>query len=129
DAGRAQEAAQLEQRRRACYAQAAVLAERALVVNPDFVNARRNAFNYYFRLGNDPKVVEHLEALFVANAKRPKAAQTDFSSLRETAALTWARLGRYDRAATQYEILVATSKEYREIAEKGLVEMRAKMAE
>jgi hypothetical protein len=128
-AGRVEEADRLARRRIACYARAAELVERALAVNPDFINARKNAFNYNIVLGRDLKALEHLEALFALNARRPRPAQADLSGLHELAATTWAKLGRYDKAAAQYEILIATSPPYRALAEKGLAEMRAKMAE
>jgi tetratricopeptide (TPR) repeat protein len=128
-AGRVEEADRLARRRLAYYERAADLVERALAINPDVINARKSAFNYNLLLGRDLKAVEHLEALFALNARRPRAARADLSGLRELAATTWAKLGRYDKAAAQYRILAETSKEYRAIAEKGLAEMRTKMAE
>jgi hypothetical protein len=128
-AGRQEEADRLGARSRAGYERAADLAERAVAINPEFADARRNAASYNFAIGRELRGVEHLEALLAIYAGRSGPTPADASGLRSYAAMTWAKLGRYDRAVAQYELLAATAKEYREFARQRLAEVRAKLRE
>jgi len=114
---------------RVCEERAAELAERAVAVNPEFADGRRNAATYAFAVGKNLQGVEHLEALIAIGERRPGAVRGGVDEVRAGAAREWAKLGGYERAVRHYEGLAGRSKVYGEFARRGLVEMRAKMAE
>jgi 4-amino-4-deoxy-L-arabinose transferase-like glycosyltransferase len=128
EAGRTEEADWMLGRARENYVRAADLLEKGLAINPDFMAARHNAFMYNYRLGRQQQAVDHLEALLAINEQLPAAVRTDFTSYRETAGILWMKLGQYDKAAAQFERVVAAVPE-NTAARDGLRDARAKSAE
>ncbi|MDB5318433.1 MAG: Tetratricopeptide 2 repeat protein [Phycisphaerales bacterium] len=128
EAGRMEEAEWMLGRARENYARAADLLDKGLAINPDFMAARHNAFMYNFRLGRNQQAVEHLEALLAVNEQLPAVVRTDFTSYRETAGILWMKLGQYEKAAAQFERVVAAVPE-NTAARDGLREARSKSAE
>jgi len=128
EAGRAAEADALLVRRRALIARAADLQDRAIAINPDFVNAYRQGFNFRLRLGQERRAAELLEKLLAVNDAKPASVRTDFTSYRETAGILWAKLGEYQKAATQFEKYVSAVPANAD-ARQALAEVRAKLAE
>jgi tetratricopeptide (TPR) repeat protein len=125
--GRIDEAKGLFARCRAKYEQAVDLLERGIAINPEFITARQSAFMYNFRLGRDQRAVEHLEALLALNERLPAALRTDFTSYRETAGNLWMKLGKFDKAAAEYQRVLAVTPE-NDTAREALTEARSKGA-
>jgi hypothetical protein len=128
EAGRNDEADWMMAKAHENYLRAAELAEKGLAINPDFMAARHNAFMYNYRLGRHQQAVDHLEALLTINDALPAHVRTDFTSLRETAGILWMKLGQYDKAAAEFERVVAAVPA-NTAARDGLEEARSRSAE
>jgi hypothetical protein len=128
EAGHIDEANWLMAQQREKYVKAADLLERALAINPKSIAALHNAFMYNFRLGRYQRAVEHLETLLAINDTLPEAERTNFTTLHDAAGNLWMKLGRFDKAATEYERVVAATPENKDAAAE-LKEARERSAE
>lgn len=126
--GHAKEAAALFAERRRCYEGAVALLEKAIVIKPDYITARHNAFLNYLRLGETQKAVDHLEAMLAANEKLPAGARSNFTTYHDAAGNLWMKLGQYDKAAAHFETVLAKVPDHVE-AKKELEKAREWMAE
>jgi tetratricopeptide (TPR) repeat protein len=128
EAGRIEEANWMMARQREQYVKAADLLEKALAVNPKSMAALHNAFMYNFRLGHYQRAVERLERLLAINDALPPAERTNFTALHDAAGNLWMKLGRFDKAAAEYERVLAASPENKDVAAE-LKEARQRSAE
>jgi hypothetical protein len=128
EAGRIEEANWMMARQHEQYVKAADLLEWALAVNPKSMAALHNAFMYNFRLGRYQRAVERLERLLAINDKLPESERTNFTALHDAAGNLWMKLGRFDKAAAEYERVLAATPENKDAAAE-LKEARTRSAE
>jgi protein O-mannosyl-transferase len=128
DRGDQAEAARLTEERQGLLRLAVKALDKALAANPDYINAHRNAYINYIRLGDRARAAYHIEQLLRCSRQGPADMQEGFIPFHELAARMYVELECYEKAAQHYEQILRQSPEHK-IARANLEAVRRKLAE
>jgi tetratricopeptide (TPR) repeat protein len=128
DKGDLAEAKRLTEQRREILKLSVSTLDRALEVNPDYLNAHRNAYINYMRLEDRVRAAYHIEQVLRCEALSPAGTEKHFLVFRELAALLYLQLESYEKAAQHYEEILRRKPDHKNAGER-LAETRRLMEE
>jgi hypothetical protein len=122
------EVERLTEERRAVLRLAIKALDRAIDVNPDYINAHRNAYVNCLRLGDRARAAYHIEQMLRCGEQGPPDKRDGLLPFREMAARLYVELECYDKAAQHYQEILRRSPEHK-TARANLEAIRRKVAE
>jgi tetratricopeptide (TPR) repeat protein len=128
DEGDLAEVKRLTDQRRFILKMSVSVLDRAIEVNPDYINAHRNAYINYLRLEERARAVYHIEQVLRCAEKAPPDKREHFLEFRELAAGMYVNLESYEKAAQHYEEILRR-KPYHPTANQKLAAVRRRMEE